>query len=159
MKKRILAILLLVVMLMLPCSGLAHIDSIRKPTPTPAPKSLYMEINSDSRMQWEKVSNNRLKLRIKVTNSSYATDIEAFEIYVKALNVWGEYIYGDDTVYYATTEKDVEPGETVWSTWITIPNRDEIHEIECGIKREVDEYGDVTVLNDWEIDYWTWDYD
>lgn len=122
-------------------------------------EALDMRFDFNSTMYWDKASSNRLKLRIKITNSSPSTTIEAFEIYLKAKDVWGEYIYGDDVHYYWTTERDVKPGATVYTDWITIPDRDRIHEIECGVKREVDEYGSITTLNDWDIKYWTWEYE
>ena len=86
-------------------------------------------------MQWQSLDNNRLKVRVKVTNESSNKTVKAFELYVYAEDVWGERLYGDTTVYPGTTEKKIKPGETVYSDYIVIPERRSISTIYCRISR------------------------
>ena len=86
-------------------------------------------------MQWQSLDNNRLKVRVKVTNESGTKTVKAFELYVYAEDVWGERLYGDTTVYTGTTEKKIKPGETVYSDYIVIPERRSISTIYCRISR------------------------
>ena len=54
-------------------------------------------------------------MRVKVTNTAKRKTIKAFEMYMYAVDVWGDPIYGEDMVYYGTTEKTVSPGQTVYT--------------------------------------------
>lgn len=167
MKKRFMALLLLV-MLMIPVQYASadiadlfkHAHSIlATSTPRPAWMNLSMEITDKSTMYHENLSNNRVKVRIKITNGSSYTTIKAFELHLKARDVWGDYIYGDGVYYYWTTKKNVKPGETVYTDWITIPNRKEISKVEIAIKKEVDDCGVITEVPDNELDFWYWTVD
>ena len=167
MKKRFMALLLLV-MLMVPVQyASADIPSLFKnrinpfatSTPRPAWMNLSMEFTDKSMMYHENLSNNRVKVRIKITNGSSYTTIKAFELRLKARDVWGDYIYGDGVYYYWTTKKNVKPGETVYTDWITIPNRKEISKVEVAIKKEVDDCGAITEVPDNELNFWYWNVD
>ena len=59
--------------------------------------------------QWEFPGNDRIRMRVKVTNTAKSKTVKAFEMYMYAVDVWGDPIYGEDMVYYGTTEKTVSP--------------------------------------------------
>ena len=144
-KKLLAALVLLVLMLACVQSALAY---------------TWMEFEEGAWMSWESVSNDQLKIRVKVTNSSSYHTIRAFEMYVYATDVWGERIYdhydGDNRVYYWTTKKTVKPGETVYTDWVTIPKRSEIYQIHCGVHKDVTVDGDVNEA--YSVNYWNWTY-
>ena len=168
--KRFLSVLLIFVLLIaLPMEALAEIrfkyENIMRekiasvtPSPTPAPPLFYMQFGDDAYMQWKDASGGKLSLRVKLTNTATYTDVMGVELRVRAKDVWGDYIYGDGYYYWWTTEKRFKAGQTVYSDWVTIPDRKRISVIECAIVREVDEFGVITELTDDQVEYWYWNY-
>ena len=71
-----------------------------------------------------------------------------------AEDVWGNRIYGDNTVYYKTTSKSVAPGITTYCDYITLPDRSRIDTVYVGIKKVI--FSDGTVHENSSIDYWHW---
>ena len=108
-------------------------------------------------VQWQNADNNCLKVRFKVINWSSINTVKAFEIYVYAEDVWGEAIYGN-SVYYATTKKKVPPGETVYSDYITIPQRRSIGIIYGGLHRVLYDDGTVDEFEGSSLDYLRFEY-
>ena len=88
----------------------------------------------------DSTSNNMLRMRVEVENTSSARAVEAFEIYMYATDAWGDPIYGEDYVYYETTQTLVEPSETAMSEYVTMPDADEIDRVYAGIHRVRDVY-------------------
>ena len=123
--------LLLTLMLLLAAQASAALD-IEKLITSIEENPVNLELGY---MQWQSLDNNRLKVRVKVTNESSTKTVKAFELYVYAEDVWGERLYGDTTVYTGTTEKKIKPGETVYSDYIVIPDRRSISTICCRISR------------------------
>lgn len=109
-------------------------------------------------VQWQTADNDKLKVRFKVTNESETRTVKAFELYVYATDVWDEPLYGDDIVYYETTEKNVEPGETVYSNYIVIPQRKKISKIYGAVHRVL--YSDGRIDEIWgpDLEYMEFDY-
>jgi len=107
-----------------------------------------------SRGEWKYKDGNKISMRVKVTNSSRALTVTAFEIYMYAEDVWGDRIYGDTTVYYDTTTKTVAPGSTAFSDYITMPQRSEIYKIYAGVKKV--RLSDGTTRENSTIDYSNW---
>lgn len=109
-------------------------------------------------VQWQTADNDKLKVRFKVTNESEIRTVKAFELYVYATDVWDEPLYGDDIVYYETTEKNVEPGETVYSNYIVIPQRKKISKIYGAVHRVL--YSDGRIDEIWgpDLEYMEFDY-
>lgn len=140
MTKRILAIaLLLALVLALPLQAQA---------------ALVFE--DGARGTWTKLSGDKMKARFTVTNDSSCDTIRAFELYAYATDVWGERIYGEKTIYYWTTKKNVGPGKSVYSDYVTIPDRSDVDKLHVGVKRYVYDDGTVIEHNDWDVDYSTW---
>ena len=79
---------------------------------------------------------------------------EAFEIYMYATNAWDEPIYGENYVYYETTETLVEPFETAFSEYVTMPRADEISRVYAGIHRVRYDNGDIVEAEDVVYHYW-----
>lgn len=104
--------------------------------------------------QWEKVSNNRMNMRVKVKNITRTKTIKAFELYMYATDIYGDRIYGEDIIYRATTTKKISPGSTVYSDYMTLPNRNQIDQVHVAIKRIV--YTDGTVRENFSPDYFYW---
>lgn len=123
--------LLLTLMLLLAAQASAALD-IEKLRTSIEENPVNLELGY---MQWQSLDNNRLKVRVKVTNESSNKTVKAFELYVYAEDVWGERLYGDTVVYTGTTEKKIKPGETVYSDYIIIPERRSISTIYCRISR------------------------
>ena len=99
--------------------------------------------------QWQKVSGNKLNFRFQVKNESRTRTIKTFEVRVYALNAWGERIYGERTYYYHTNSKKVAPGKTVYTEYITVPDRSEIAKLYACVSRVV--FTDGTIRENEEV--------
>lgn len=105
--------------------------------------------------QWEKTSNNRMKFRCKVYNHHSSKTIKAFELYIYATNVWGERLYGETSVYYGTTTREIKPGGNAYSDYLVIPQRNSIDQVYVGVKRVVYTDGTQETTEDVDYRYWT----
>lgn len=94
-----------------------------------------MAVNSYGEWKWEDDRSDNLNIRMEVTNFSHTRSVSAFEIQLYAEDVWGNRIYGEKTVYTHTTVKNVKPGETVYSDYITIPNRSRIFKVYAAVTK------------------------
>ena len=101
--------------------------------------------------------NDRIRMRVKVTNTAKRKTIKAFEMYMYAVDVWGDPIYGEDMVYYGTTEKTVSPGQTVYSDYITMPDKSQVDTVYAGIHKII--YTDGTIKEASPVDYYYWEID
>ena len=106
--------------------------------------------------EWESASNNRLKVHFEVSNQGSGKTIRSFELYVYAVDARGSRLYGQSDVYRWTTQKEIAPGRTVYSDYVTIPNRDEIAKIYCGIHQVT--YTDGSTAAAGKVDYASWTY-
>lgn len=111
-------------------------------------------IESNARGEWNKVSGDKLNMRVKVTNTSRVNTVKAFELYMYAEDVWGERIYGDTTIYYATTTKKVAPGKSVFSDYMTLPDRSRISTVYVGIKKIIFTDGTIRENDSMNYSYW-----
>ena len=107
--------------------------------------------------QWEFPGNDRIRMRVKVTNTAKSKTVKAFEMYMYAVDVWGDPIYGEDMVYYGTTEKTVSPGQTVYSDYITMPDKSQVDTVYAGIHKII--YTDGTIKEASPVDYYYWEID
>ncbi len=110
---------------------------------------------NDAYAQWNKLRGDYYEIRFQVTNCAKKKTVKAFELYVYAEDVWGNEIY-DDYVYYSTTTKTVEPGKTVYSDYMTIPNASEISKVYCGIHKVAYTDGSIYSTDESAIDYVYW---
>lgn len=117
-----------------------------------------LQLNEDSKGQWQKVSGDKMKARFSVYNPAEADEtVKAFELRVYAKDVWGERIYGPTTYYYWTTKKNVAPGKYVYSDYCTIPNRSEVDKLHVAVKKFVYTDGKIVETEDEYLKYWEWD--
>ena len=112
-----------------------------------------LEIKNGAYAEWYDLNGNMLKIHFQVTNQARKKTVKAFELYVYATDVWGNKIYGSK-IYKWTTTKNVSPGKTTYSDYITIPNRNVINEVYCGINKVA--YTDGTVYTYPYVDYASW---
>ena len=108
-----------------------------------------------SRCHWKKYSGDKLGVSVEVTNGSRNRTIKAFELYLRAFDVYGDCIHGD-TYYIETTTKKVKPGKEVKSAYFVIPNRSRIDSVQIAISKVVFDDGSVHECD--APDYWTWEY-
>lgn len=120
---------------------------------TPAPQVL-LTIPDGSYGEWEYVDGDMLRMRVTVENTSPARAVEAFEIYMYAVNAWDEPIYGENYVYYETMETLVEPFETTFSAWVSMPDASEISRVYAGIHRVRYDNGDIVEADPVVYSYW-----
>lgn len=104
--------------------------------------------------QWNYLSGDRLKIHFQ--HMSVGRTVEAFEIHVYAENIWGERVYGLN-VYKGTTEKTVKPGKTVYTDYVTLPNRSEIDKVYCGVYRILYSDGTTYTAPIFDIPYVYWE--
>lgn len=118
--------------------------------------AMALYIKDDAYAEWYNLSGDKIQIHFQVTNKAKHKTVKAFELYAYATNVWGNRIYGTTTVYYWTTTKNVKPGATVYSDYVTMPDRSEINTIYCGISRIIYTDGSIETLEDDEVDYSAW---
>ena len=116
--------------------------------------ALYFEDSAYA--EWYDLSGDEIQIHFQVTNKAKHKTVKAFELYAYATDVWGTRIYGTTAVYYWTTTKNVKPGATIYSDYVTMPDRSEINLIYCGISRIIYADGSVEALEDDEINYFSW---
>lgn len=115
-----------------------------------------LKFEDGARAEWKKLSGDKMQVRFQVTNPSPKT-VKGFELYVYATDIWGERIYGESTYYYWTTAKKIAPGKTAYSDWVTLPDRSQVDQLHCAIKRVVDTDGKIWETQDFKLEYWYWD--
>jgi len=102
------------------------------------------------------LNGNRADVRFEVRNVGRNKAVKSFELYVYALDVWGNEVYGD-TIYHVTTQRTVSPGSTAYSDYITIPSWSRVDRLYCGIHKVV--YTDGTTCTQEDIEYFYWTFD
>ncbi len=125
-------------------------SSYAKPYQEPWVPLVFLD---DARGQWRNGKNGQLGFRAKVTNTSRTHTVRAFEFYLYATDVWGDKIYGD-TIYYGTTTKTIKPGQSAFSEYFLLPNRTQISQVWCGVKKVI--FSDGTVRENDTVDYSYW---
>ncbi|MDO5132487.1 MAG: hypothetical protein Q4D81_05860 [Eubacteriales bacterium] len=84
---------------------------------------------------WPSSSSDYLNFHMEVTNVSRTKTVVAFDTIFYAEDVYGDKIYGDRTVYRLTTEKTILPGETVYSDYAALPNRNRIRRVYAAVTK------------------------
>ena len=125
-------------------------SSYAKPYQEPWVPLVFLD---DARGQWRNGKNGQLGFRAKVTNTSRTHTVRAFEFYLYATDVWGDKIYGD-TIYYGTTTQTIKPGQSAFSEYFLLPNRTQISQVWCGVKKVI--FSDGTVRENDTVDYSYW---
>ncbi len=104
--------------------------------------------------QWNEEANDYLRIHFQIENIDSKRTIEAVELYVYATDIWDNQIYGNNNVYKWTTIKNIIPGTTIYSDYISIPNRKEIITVFCGIHKVKYSDGTIQIAN--KIEYESW---
>lgn len=107
---------------------------------------------AEARGEWRN-ARDQLSFRAKVTNTSRSHTVRAFELYMYATDVWGERIYSD-SIYYGTTTKTIKPGQSAFSDYFLLPDRNHISTVWCGIKKVI--FSDGTIRENDTVDYASW---
>lgn len=113
-----------------------------------------LTIESGARGEWNKANDNKLAMRVMVTNISRTRTVKAFDVYMYAENVYGERIYGGDLCYYETTIANVGPGQSTFCNYTYLPNRSNIYKVYACVKRVV--CTDGTVLENDNMTFCGW---
>lgn len=106
--------------------------------------------------EWYNLSDDKLQIHFEVTNKSKGKAVEAFELSVYAKDDTNGLLYGAQRTYDWTTVVSFEPGETVFSDYITVPDRSKIDLISVGVRTIYYKDGTVDYLHDDDIDYSRW---
>lgn len=117
---------------------------------------LTHKLNFEGRAEW-KSDGNKLRVRARMENLTSDMTVKAFELYMYAVDVWGDPIYGD-TYYYATTKRTIKPGERAYSDYMTLPDRKKIDRVYIGIHRVAFTDGTTLTVDDPEYYNWTITY-
>lgn len=111
----------------------------------------------DAYAQWYYLdSTDELQIHFEVKNVAKYETVASFTLFVYATDYSDNLIYGKNQIYQMTTRQTVEPGEIVYSDYITIPYLSQIYEVHAGIAGVAFASGESAWLNDNEIDYWYW---
>lgn len=165
-----LALLVMAVALSMALPGQAAFDpkSVPKPNPKAKPtvkpfatstpglaeemKHLGVPLKIGDRGQWKSAGGDKLAFRFQVVNQSWKDTIKAFEIYFYTTNVWGERI--DSGVYTYTDSHEVAPGKTIYTDYVSLPNRSQICKVYAAIHRIIYTTGNVSENGDMTYSCW-----
>ncbi len=106
--------------------------------------------------RWQPQGSDQLSVTFELINADYGLWIDAVELYVYATDSWGNKIYGS-TIYNGTTNKDIGPGQKLYSDRILLPNRSRISKIYCGVHK-IKFFGDDFGVKTYTVDYYEWSY-
>ncbi len=118
--------------------------------------AMALYIKDGAYAEWYNLSGDKIQIHFQVTSKAKHKTIDAFELYAYATNVWGYRIYGSTTVYYWTTTRNVKPGATIYSDYVTMPDRSKINTVYCGISKIIYTDGSIEALEDDEVLYISW---
>lgn len=120
---------------------------------------IVLSFRESSRIESQSASDNQLKVRFQLTNTGKQKTVTSFDLYAYATDKWGQKLHGTVWgIYYDTTTKNIAPGKSAYSNYITLPKRSEISRIYCGIRKVTYSDGDVCIIPHSEIEYTYWDY-
>ena len=128
--------------------------------PTPVPRTPSSSVSrplvfpDNANGQWEYVGSDQLRFRCQVQNVSSSDSISAFELYLYPTDARGSRLIDADAVYYHTTNRQIYPGQTAYSDYFTIGDRNVTANIYVGIKRVI--LADGTVCDYDDVEYWCW---
>lgn len=114
------------------------------PTPTPKPeKSIMLEFVEDAPASYQSLSNDRMKIRFKVKNTSSRRTIVAYELYVYTVDKRGQRmtLYGKDHVL--SVKATLKPGQEKYTSYITLEPESQIKSIYAAVHQV--KYSDGTV--------------
>ncbi len=116
-------------------------------------KSLYFR--DDAYVEGYGLSEDLTKIRFEISNKVRGKTVVSFELSVYAANARNKKLYGDRTYDWRTSKK-IEPGETVVSAYVTIPQWSEIEYLYVGITKIFYEDGTADYFYGDDIKYETW---
>ena len=117
----------------------------------PSKNTMTLSMGKHSSRQ-EIPEKNQVKIKFEVTNSPLARTVKSFEIYVYAEDVNNKKLYGT-SVYHATTMRNVKAEQTVFSDYFTLPDRNKIKYVYCGIHSVTYQDGSSITIPDEQIEY------
>lgn len=107
-------------------------------------------------LNWTNLSNNRVKMRIKVTNVEQERTVDSFTI-----TAWFEDPYGEEVgcgVEWDTRTK-VKPGATVYSAYVVLSSASKIYTCHFAITRMHCTNGDIIYIDSEDWQYFNYTYD
>ncbi len=101
------------------------------PVPYTKPvKALY--IKSDAYAEWYELTGDMIKIHFEISNRPRGKEVEAFDLTIYATNAKGTRIYGDRTFDWRSS-KALDPGDTVYSSYVTLPQWSEVNRLYIGV--------------------------
>ena len=119
---------------------------------------LAVSPRANAEWRWESDSSDVLDLRVQVSNYSRKKTVTAYELYIFAEDLWGNKVFGDSVKIRATFENTINPGETIYSGHMYLPERKKISRFYAAVKRV--KLSDGTICENYildESDYTYWD--
>ena len=84
--------------------------------------------------EWQKTSDNRLRMHVQVKNNTGEKTITSFTLIILAVDVNGNPVSNGDGLYEETINKRIEPRETEISSDFYLPRADNICAVHIQIK-------------------------
>ena len=113
-----------------------------------------LEIFDGAYIEWENLSDDRLKIRVQVKNTSWNLSVKSFRVNMYADDLWGDNLWGEEYVYYEETDAYIGPGQTGYSDFFYVPDGDEIGTVYFGISDVYCTNGQEYHISD--VEYWYW---
>lgn len=111
-------------------------------------------VDRNVRPRIENITNKRAKVSFQVTSIARLKQVKAFELYVYALDVWGQPV--GERLSISTT-RNIKPAESVRSSIIILENSNKVASVHCAIHKVAYEDGTVYTVPESQIQYVSWD--
>lgn len=106
--------------------------------------------------EFEQLENDRMKARFPVINTSDDQTVKSFEMRVYAVDAQGRRIWGEGTYYYWTTQKEIAPGQSGRSAYVTLPDCSKAAKLYAAVSKVTCTDGTVAVVTDGDMNYQCW---
>ena len=103
------------------------------------------------------LENDRMKARFTVASQSAEQTVKSFEMRVYAVDAKGKRIWGEDTYYYWITKKEIAPGQSGSSDYVTLPDCSQVAQLYAAVSKVSYTDGTASEMADGQLNYRCWD--
>ena len=125
------------------------------PTPKPTPEpDVTLVIPDEANGSWNYEGGNKLSIKVQVKNISSKKTVKAYELCLYTVDTWGNRLIPEDKVYVLSVESTIKPGQTKYSSYISLADRDKIDRVYVAVHRVKYSDGSIKTVNYHDYSYW-----